>query len=325
MNKTFNLLGAALIVQIIVYFAVSTEPHHVTVKENFLAVDTSNIDFVKIKNEKGEMVMKKVGSTWRVTEPFDYLANPSYATTLLEKVSGLKLETYISNNSDKHSLYELDELTAKYVEIGSEGGTVDKFYCGKASDSYTHTYVRKADSDEVWLVSGSPRSSFSRDPKQWREKKILALDKTMIERVLLKFPNRTIELDRIIAPVEGAQKGEVDTTWMAHPPRGKDFEPEEKAMNRILNTLKRLNAIDFIDSGSDDMPSFDRPEFTIEVFLEGDQHEVVEFIPQEGEDSRWVARKNGDDSTVFVVYQSSVKNLKKDEADLKGEDKDKEA
>jgi len=284
-------------------------------------VGTEEIDFIRIKNEKGEMVMRKVGANWKVTEPFDYLANQSYATTLLEKVTELKLETYISDNTEKHSLYELDDLTAKYVEIGKDGGTIDKFYCGKASDSYTHTYVRKADSDKVWLVSGSPRSSFSRDPKQWREKKILALDKTMIERVMLKFPNNTIDLERIIAPNE---EGEVDTTWMAHTARSADFAPVDKAMNRILNTLKRLNAIDFIDSGSDEMQSFDHPEFTIEVFLEGDQHEVVDFIPQEGEDSRWVARKNGDESTIFVVYQSSVKNLKKDETALKGEDEDKD-
>lgn len=322
MNKTFNMLGAALIVQIIIYFVVSTDSNTVTTKENFLSMGTEEIDFIKIKNEKGELLMKKVGTNWKVTEPFDYLANQSYATTLIEKVTGLKLETYISDNSEKHSLYELDDLTAKYVEIGKEGGTIDKFYCGKASDSYTHTYVRKADSDEVWLVSGSPRSTFSRDPKQWRDKKILALDKTMIEKIVLTYPNKSIELERKIAPNE---EGEADTTWMAHADRSEDFVPIDKAMNRILNTLKRLNAIDFIDAGSKDMQSFERPEFTIEVFLEGDQHEVIDFIPQEGEDSRWVARKNGDESTIFVVYQSSVKNLKKDEADLKGEDEDKEA
>ena len=325
MNRTFKILGVVLILQIIIYVLVSSEPQLVKVKKAFLSVDTSQVNYIKIKNEKGELVMHRVGATWRVSEPYDYPANPSYAKTLLEKVAALKLETYISDNAEKHSLYQLDDLTAKYVEIGVEDGKIDKFYCGKASDSYTHTYLRRADSDEVWLVTGSPRSSFSRAPKQWRNKKILALDKTMIEKIILRFPKNSIELERIIASVEDSQTGEVDTTWMAHTSRGADFVPIEKATNRILNTLKRLNAIDFIDAGSEDMPSFDNPEFTIEVFLEGDQHEVIEFIPQADEDTRWVARKNGDDSTVFVVYQSSVKNLKKDEADLKGEDKDKEA
>jgi len=325
-NRSVTILGVILIAQIILYAFVSIDKHHVQTKESFLKADSSQIDYIKIVNEDGELVMKKIGATWKITEPINWTANASYIKTLKEKINNLKVESVITSNENKYPLYELDDIAAKYVEIGKEGGVIDKFYCGKASDSYTHTYVRRADSDEVLLVSGSPRSSFSRKPEQWRDKKILALDRTMIERILLKFPKETVELVRTITEGSDNDSGYVlpDTSWQAIPSKGKPFTPVDKALNRIMNTLKRCNAISFLDAGKDTIPDFSKPEFTIEVFLEGDQHETLDFIPKEDEETRFIARKNGDESTMFVVYQSSVKNLRKNPAALRGEDeKDK--
>jgi hypothetical protein len=326
MKRALPILIAALVLQIIIYALVSRDSYHVTVKENFLTVDTSQVNYIKIVNEKGELTLNRKGVRWQIGDPLNYPANPSYVKTLLEKVAGLKMESLITKNTDKYVLYELDNPIAKYVEIGIEGGEIQKFYCGKSNETYTHTYIRHADSDEVWLVEGSPRSSFSREPEQWRDKKILALDKTMIEKLELTFPDETIQLMRRINPPTRDSAGvttDLDTVWTARPSKGKPFEPVDKAMNRILNTLKRLNAISFIDAGSEDMPDFSSPTFSVEISLEGNQTEYLEFIPKADEETRWFCRHNRDDKVVFVVYQSSVKNMQKRVADLKGEDTDK--
>ncbi len=320
MKRPITILSIILVVQIIITVLVSTDSHKVTKKEPFLKSDTSRVDYIKIQNEHGDLVMKRVGMNWKITEPIEWKANSSYIKTLLEKMADLKLESEITSNQDKYVLYELDGAVAKYVEIGEEGGVIDKFYCGKASDNYRHTYVRPADSDEVWLVSGSPRSSFTREPSMWRDKGIIALDKTMIEQIKLKFPRDVITLNRVIDAGGEADSVYVpaDTSWMAIKSNGESFEPVEKATNRILNTLKRLNAMKFIDAATDTVPDFSNPEFTIEVYLEGDQKEIIDFIPKADEETRYVARHNGNESTVFVIYQSTVKNLKKDEDALKG-------
>lgn len=323
MKRAIPILAAILGVQIIIYLIVSIDRHYETTKKPFLAIDTSMVDYIKIRNEDGELAMKKVGVNWKITDPFDDKANQSYVQTLLEKVTGLTIETFITDNPDKYTLYELDELAAKYIEIGKEGGLIDSFYCGKSSESYTHTYLRKADTDDVYLVTGTPRSSLTRQPTHWRDKQILALDRTLIERILLKFPLETVELIRqITSPEMDSTLTEADTTWQAIPQRGIPFKPEDKVINRILNTLKRLNATDFIDAKTDTIPDFSKPDFTIEVFLEGDEHHTIDFIPQPDSDNRWIARKDGEESTVFIVYQSSVNNLKKDPAALRGEEKE---
>ncbi len=326
MKRAIPILIAVLILQIIIYAVVSTNKSHVTVKENFLTVDTSQVDYIKIVNDKGELVLKRKGVSWQIGEPLNYPANASYVTTLLEKMAGLKMESLITRSTDKYVLYELDNPIAKYIEIGTEGGEIQKFYCGKTNETYTHTYIRRAGSDEVWLVEGSPRSSFSREPESWRDKKVVALDKTMIEKIELTFANESVSLLRRVHPPSRDSSGvitDIDTVWTARPSKGTEFEPDDKVMNRILNTLKRLNAINFIDAGSSDMPDFSNPEFTVEVSLEGNQKEVLEFIPKADEETRWLCRHNRNNNVAFVVYQSSVKNLKKTTADLRGEEPEK--
>lgn len=327
MKKPVLTLGIILIIQLIIYGVVSTDTHRVETKEKFLAVDTSRINFVHIENNDGKITLKRVGNQWKITEPYDYPANPNYINTLLQKVNELELESYITDNPEKYNQYELGD-TAVYVEIGREGEVIDKFYSGKASKTYTHTYVRRADSDEVWLVSGMPRSSFDRKPSDWRNKKILTLDNTMIEKVVITFPDEQVELIRAISsPVVDTTLIEPDTTWQIVPSRGKPFTPDDKQLNRVLNTLGRLNAVKFWGDTEEETepPSFDNPEFSIDVHLEGNQHERVEFVPQPDDENRWIARKKGVESTLFIVYKSSVNNLKKRADDFKPEPEDKES
>lgn len=323
MSRTTIILIAVLAVQLILLALFSTDRHHVTVKELFLSQDTSRIDFVKIKNKEGEISLRRSGGIWRVTEPYNYPANSSYTETLLKKVADLKYESLITRR--KHIDYEVDGEEAAYVEIGSKDATIDKFYCGKPSKNYTHTYIRKADSDEVWLVTGTPRSSFTRKPKDWRDKKILNLDKTLLERVLLKFPDETVELVRNISMFSDDEDAMTapDTAWTVIPQKGKPFPPSQKTMNRIKNTLSRMNAMDFMIKGIDEIPSFSKPDFTVEAFLEGDQHVIVDFVPDPEKENNFLARKDGNDETIFVIYESSVKNLKKRPADFIEEEKDK--
>jgi len=312
MNRPIYILAGVMIVGIAAWLLLSHDPHRVTEKQSFLTIDTSTVDYIRIQNKDGDLTMKKVGSNWKMTKPRDFPANAGYVKTLIEKVGGLEMESLITTNKDKLSTYELGD-SATYIEIGKDGGKIDKFYCGKPSETYTHTYVRRDGSDEVWMVSGSPKSSFSRTPDDWRDKRVLELDRTMIQRILLEFPDETVELVRNIStPNADTTLAKSDTTWMVHPAKGDPFEPMDKEFNRIMNTCARLSSIGFVDADDDTMPDMSKPEFTVEIFSEGNQHEKIEFMPRTtGDTSRWYAMKNGSASTLYLIYQSSVKNLMK--------------
>jgi hypothetical protein len=318
MNRPIYIMTGVLLVGALAYFLVSRDPYRVEEKEKFLTVDTSKVNHIHLSTKEGAVTLKKTGSKWKLTEPIDFPANDSYVKTLLEKVGGLEYENAVTSSKDKYAQYELGD-SAIYVELGDEAGKKDKFYSGKPSSTYTHTYMRKEGSDEVWLVSGSPKSSFNRRLTDWRDKKVLELDKTMLTKILLKFPDETIELNRQIATQsQDTTLAGSDTTWMVTTAKGETFKPDQKPLNRIMNTITRINSIDFKDAPKDTMPSFSKIDFGVEVFLEGNQHEVIDFTPKlDGDGSRWFARKNGNENTIYVLYQSSVKNLMKRVPELK--------
>ncbi|NQU06166.1 MAG: DUF4340 domain-containing protein [Calditrichaeota bacterium] len=324
MKRITVILVAILIVQVLIWALTSIDRHVVSEKKNFLSSDTSGINFIHIKNEDGEVTLKRVGGLWKVSEPYDYTANPSYIQTMLKKLAGLKYESHISNNEEKFESYEVAGEKAAYVEVGVEGGVMDKFYCGKPSKNYTHTYMRLADKNEIWLISGTPRSSFTRKPNDWRDKKIMRLDKTMMERILLKFPDETVELKREIAStLMDTTLIAPDTSWIVIPQKGKSFKPVDKVLNRVKNTLSKMNATDFKIAGTDEMPGFEKPILTVEVFLEGDQHEVLDFVSNPDDDMKYLVRKNGSEETIFIVYKSSYSNLSKRADDFREVDKEK--
>ena len=317
MSRLTKILLAVLVLQLIIWGLVSTDRNVVREQKDFLANDTGAVNYIHIKNKDGEVTLKKVGGAWRMTEPYNYQANPSYMNTLLKKLEELKYESLITSKKDKYTDYEVEGDEAAYVEVGVEGGKIDKFYCGKPSKSYSHTYLRRADSDEVWMVVGTPRSSFTRKPNEWRDKKILDLDKSMIERILIKFPDEVVELRRQIAsPLTDETLIAADTSWQVIPQRGKPFAPSDKVMNRVRNTASKMNSMDFKVAGTDTIPDFSKPDLTVEIFLEGDQREVLDFVPDTSAENRYVLRKNGDMNTVFVVYQSTFKNLAKRPVDF---------
>lgn len=326
-SKLIMILAGVLALQLLLVSLLSIDTKtHVKQKEMFLATDTSQIDYVKIVNSGKPVALKRVGANWRLSEPLDFPANPRYIETMLKKLAELKVESHISSNKNKYDQYELSD-TATYVEAGKEGGKIDKFYIGKQSSSYSHTYMRKADDGDVLLVVGTPRSSLTRDPNDWRDKSVLSLDKSMLEKVVITFSDEVVELVRdISSPSNDSIMVMSDTTWNVIPKRGKPFKADDKVLNRVRNTITRLNASDFLDKGLAEIPSFDNPELIVDAYLEGNQHERLEFIPMKGDDdNKWLARKNGNDQTVYVIFQSSVTNLKKRADDFrpKPEDKDK--
>ncbi len=312
MNKPIYLLLGVLVVGLAAFFFLSNDPNRIESKEKFLSIDTTTVNYIRVVNTDGDFSLKKVGSHWRITSPVDFPANETYVKSLIDKAVGLECESLVTKNREKLAQYELGD-SAIYVEIGVEGGKIDKVYSGKPSDTYTHTYMRREGSDEVWLVSGTPKSSFSRRPNDWRDKKVFELDRSLVTKILLKFPDETLELVRqISAPTADTTLATSDTSWMVNTPKGESFKINQKPFNRIMNTVTRVNAVDFKDSPSDSMPNFSKPEFAVEVFLEGNQHEQLDFVPnKDGDGSRWFARKNGDEKTLFLIYQSSVKNLMK--------------
>lgn len=320
MSKTIKILGIILLVQIVIIALLNINTSTVKVKQKYLSNDTSKVNTILIKSVEGEVAMKRVGGGWRITKPTEWEANPSYMQILLEKLAGLEVEGVIVSNPKDWKTYELDDSSSAYIEVGVEGGKIDKFYVGKNADTFSHTYIRPAGTNEVWLVLGNPKAQMTRRVKDWRNKLVIQTDKALLEKIVIKHPNETVQLVREILPTDMETGAPGDTSWKVVPDKGAPFKPDDRILNRVLNTLSKLNALDFIDQGgSEPFPQMDPPVFTVETHSEGGDKMVLDLIPKpDSPDSEnWVVRRNGDTKTLFVIYKSTANNLNKRANELK--------
>jgi hypothetical protein len=97
--------------------------------------------------------------------------------------------------------------------------------------SYTESYARKINSNDVFLVEGANSHMFSRPVKDWRDKTIFTTSRENIKEVQYQYGDTTFSMSF------------KDSTWLI----GKD-KGQQSVIDGVLSTLSNLQADDFIDS-----------------------------------------------------------------------------
>jgi hypothetical protein len=105
------------------------------------------------------------------------------------------------------------------------------FVLGKMAASYTESYVRRLNSNDVLLVEGASGYMFSRPLKDWRDKTIFTAPKETIKEVQYQYGDTTFALVF------------KDSLWYI----GKD-KVQQPVMEGILSSLSNFQADDFMDS-----------------------------------------------------------------------------
>ena len=74
---------------------------------------------------------------------------------------------------------------AKRVRFAGAGGTYGTVIVGRPGRGYQTVYARREGADEVYLVSGSLGTVVERAVREWRDKRIVAVDTAAIHTVLV--------------------------------------------------------------------------------------------------------------------------------------------
>ena len=88
-------------------------------------------------------------------------------------LEGLTSTELVSSNPEKHATYEVDDEKGQRVTVFVESQPVVDVVIGKASTVGAGTYVRLADTDDVYLLQRSPvKSYFASSKVQWQRLKL---------------------------------------------------------------------------------------------------------------------------------------------------------
>jgi hypothetical protein len=194
------------------------------------SIDSLLVDKIEIKTSAFSLLLEKHGAEWFVAQPVNYKADQANVGQLIHQIKNLEIKNIVSSKPEKHSVFQVDQ-TGTQVTAYEKGAEKAAFVLGKMTESYSESYVRRLNSNEVLLVEGISSYTLNRPVKDWRDKSILTVPKESIKEMQFQYGDTTFNVTLN------------DSTWFV----GKE-KAHQPVVEGILTSISNLQADDFIDS-----------------------------------------------------------------------------
>lgn len=267
-----------------------------------IQLDPEKVTRVQIHTKDGNVELERAGSEWKLVQPIEYPANTELVTNMLKAVGELKLEDVISTNPENRSTYQVDS-TGTMVDVWTGDKKALALVVGKSTSDWTHTFVRRAEGDEVYRANGVLTYQFNRRADDWRDKTIFKAEEKDIHSIVLSYPKEHREYAIVRTD---------STHWGLRTPSGATQAGDSLTLARVVGAAERLMTVNFATPEEAESAEFSQPDFRVAIEA-GGTTTGVNFVAVD--DSKMLARKDGDD-TVFSIYKSNLGNLMKDEDEL---------
>jgi hypothetical protein len=161
-----------------------------------------------------------------------FRADRSRVTGALGSFGGLPAGVVVSTNRDKQRIYGVEATGLRVKLIGKGGETIEDIIIGRNGPDLASNYVRRPDSDEVYLVSRPLTGAFSPNPLDWRERKLWMLKASDIKAISIESKENALELKRGDEEFEiAASLANVSADGF---PRDPDMEPGAQIITLVV-------------------------------------------------------------------------------------------
>jgi len=232
-RSTVILVGVLALLAVAAYFALRKQGESSSEGlpgERLVSYDSAAVDRLTIRSASAEVVLQKQAGKWMVTSPYSYPADENLVLQAIGKGNNIQSKGVVSTNPQKQQLFQVDS-SGTLVTIFERGTPRAAFHVGKPGPSYTETYVRKEGSNEVHLGEGLFTYYFQRQPREWRDRTILKIDRLTVREVEMHYGDTTTVL---------AMK---DSVWRVDTTRAADA-----MVQSYLSALTNLQTDEFVDT-----------------------------------------------------------------------------
>jgi len=195
------LLGIVVLVNVI-----DSKKGDRSFKEELFAADTSKITAIHITSPlkpDEKVVLLKKDQQWVVQKGNKtYTADENAVNGILAGLGEMKVKSIAASGKDNYKKFELTDSTAVHVLIKSNKKTLEELWIGKFSyqqpqtqSPYAYnqqgtmtTYVRTEGDKNIYTVDGFLRMTFSADINNYRDKKLVEMNKADITVVKFNYP-----------------------------------------------------------------------------------------------------------------------------------------
>jgi hypothetical protein len=292
-RSTLILVGTFVVLLVITYFLVhSPGEKSYEILEKLPAIDSSAVDKIELKSPDKQIVLEKMGSQWMLTSPIHYPASQSEVEQLIRQLKSLKLESLISENPEKQSLYKVDS-TGTAVTVFENKRPKQSFILGKEGGDYLSVYLRKANSKEVYLATGLFSYTVNKAVREWRDKTIYKTVQQSISQVVFRYGDTTLTLQQ------------QNNVWLVD-----NDTTEQGQVEPFLSAISNLQGDDFVDTSLTQLPS---PRLVMDISSANNGQ--IRLYPRGKDTSKYIVQVTGYDQ-LYELTQYSAERLMKHKNDF---------
>lgn len=215
MYKKFSIKTLSIVFSVLLFLVIFTEiiensKGTNTLRDKLFSIDKNEISALKIypRMLKGkEVVLKKAGENWQVNyQGKNYNADTVQIKSLINQLVELKPLRYAGKTDELQKRYELsDSLCSKLVLLDKNDNNLAALRIGRFAflqnrrlqqqNPYMQqpqgtmiTYVRLENEKDIFAVEGFLSMSVNQEADNFRNRKLLLLDKEKIKEIHFEYP-----------------------------------------------------------------------------------------------------------------------------------------
>lgn len=266
MRKSFNttLILAAVFAVLMAWYILYEKRYKLeqTTKEentkrlvSFESEQIQEVEIHRAKNPPGEseaskpmdkapdyeiIKLKKTGSDWSLLEPVQDLADNSTVSSSLGTLTTTKQERIVEEKPADLTPFGLKYPIARVIVKKDSSTPAQEVLIGANTPVGFSSYAKLANSDAVFRVSRSLRTTFEKDSFAYRNKLVTNLQRGDIQEVELQTPKENIVL----------KKGEKDAWLLAR----ENMPADTNEINKTLGAITDMRASHITDTGTVQSP-----------------------------------------------------------------------
>ena len=267
----------------------------------FPEFNKENVTKIEITASGETTTLAKENNQWLVASMENYPADAEGVEDVLDNVTELKTTGLVSSNPEKQGQFEVDSSGAEAKLFDAGGNVLAHLFLGKTTPGYLSSYVRAADSNNVYVGKGNLKATFDKGTRTWKDRTIFSFNKGDVTHLSIKSEEEEIELEM-----------DAEGKWqMTKPEAIAAVEPE---LDALLDSLSDLDTDDFADANDLSEYGLDAPKSSVLAKLNDGSTRLL-HIGNEESGKHYV--KRDDKEPVFMLFQYKINQLLKKSEDLK--------
>ena len=245
---------------------------------------------------KGETtVLAKQNDQWVVATMDNYPADSDGVKDLLEKVVEFDDSRHVSDNPKNRAEYQVDSSGVEAKLFDAEDKTLAHLFVGKNTPGIFNSYVRVADSNDVYVGKGYLQSTFDKGDRTWKDRTIFKFEKGLVTSIDIVSPAETVAL-----------RLDSENKWQLLQPTTAAANQTE--VENLLSYYSALTTDDFAEAKELTEYGLDTPSSSITASL-NDGTSAKLLVGKEEDEGGKIYVKRDDKETVFMLSKSSVDRL----------------